>query len=116
MDNAVLDIRRQGRRDPVEVQPGVLQAFRLDEYLMSFLVGKADHFVLDGGAVARAGGLDLAGVHRGTVEVRADQPMRDGTSVGDMAEDLWKLELVGENGERPRVRVAMSLLHLLEVD
>jgi hypothetical protein len=94
----------------------VLQSLRLDENLMALLLGEAHHLVLDGGAVARTGGVDLSGVHRRAVEVRADQVVGKAAGVGEPAEDLRLLEPVGEDGERARTLVARSFLQLREVD
>ena len=39
---------------------------------MAFAVGEADDLVLDGGAIARPGAGDLAGIHRRAVQIGAD--------------------------------------------
>ena len=59
---------------------------------MALLVGEADDLVLDRRAVARAGGLDLPGVHRRAVEVGADQVVDRLVGVGDLAVHLRLLE------------------------
>ena len=83
---------------------------------MALLVGESDDFVLDRRAIARPGRLDLPGVHRRAVQIRADQLMRHGARVGQMTEHLRQLEPVGEDRERPRLFVAGRLLELRKVD
>ena len=115
-DDRVLHVRRQRGRDAVHVEPGVLEPLRLDEDLVALFLGEADDFVLDRWAVARAGGLDLAGVHRGAVEVRADQLVGFRTRVCEVAEHLREREAVRQNRERAGLFVARRLLQPAEVD
>src|SRR5437763_15394047 len=77
----------------------MLESLGLDKDLMALLVGEANDFVLDRRAVARAGGLDLAGVHRRAVKIRADHLVRLRAGVGQVAEHLRQLETIGENRE-----------------
>ena len=66
-----------------------VEAFGLEEELVGGLVGEADDLVLDGGAVARADGLDLAGVHGAAVDVLADQAQGLGV-VRAMWQEIWR--------------------------
>src|SRR5258706_9639156 len=99
MDDAILDVWRERGRDAVQVEPGMRETLRLDEDLVAWLVGEADDLVLDRRAVAGAGRLDLAGVHRRTVKVRADQIMGNGAGVGQVTEHLRQGDAVREDRE-----------------
>ena len=57
---------------------------------MTRFVGEADDFVFDAGAIARAGGLDLAAVHRGAVQVGADDVVDGLIGGAKITIDLWK--------------------------
>ena len=83
---------------------------------MPLLLREAHHLVFDRRAVARAGGVDLAGVHRRAMEIGADQLVRDLAGVGQMAEHLRQRERVGEDRERTRLGVARRFLELREID
>ena len=79
---------RQARADAVAVILQRVAALRLQEDLVAILVGEAHHLVLDRRAVARPATLDLPGVHRGAVQVGADQVVDLGRGVGDVAHQL----------------------------
>ncbi len=115
-DDTVLNIWRQRRGNPIQIEPRMLQSLGLDEDLMAFFVGKADHFVLDGRTVPRTGCLDLAGVHRRAVQVRTDQLVGDGTGICNVTEHLRERDRIREDGEGPRSCVADRWLHLREID
>lgn len=53
---------------------------------------KTDHLILDAGAVAGPHTLDDPGIHGGFVEVGADEIVRGGGGVGDVAGDLFHVE------------------------
>ncbi|MNN13198.1 hypothetical protein D3C81_1262220 [compost metagenome] len=63
-DDLQLYVERQGCGYPVRVQLVGVQAFRLDEHLVAFLVGKAMDLVFDRRAVTRANAFDNPRVHR----------------------------------------------------
>ncbi len=46
--------------------------FRLEEYLMTFLFGELDDFILDRWTIARANPFNLSRIHRRFVEVLTD--------------------------------------------
>ena len=87
-DDGFLHVAREAGGDAVAVVFEGVAAFGFEEDLVLVAVGEADDLVLDGGAVAGAGGLDLAGVHRGAVEVVADEVVDVGVGVGDVAGEL----------------------------
>ena len=76
---------------------------------MAVAVGEPHHLVLDARAVAWAAGLDLAGEHRGPVEVGPDEVVDLGARPRDPADHLLLLDPVGE--ERERLRVGVTGLH-----
>src|SRR5262249_37517147 len=60
--------------------------------------------------VARPLALDLAGVHRGAVEVGADEIVDRLVGVGDVAAHLWLGDALRSEAERPRLGGAGLLL------
>ena len=86
------------------------------------LVGEAHDLVFDAGAIARAAALDLAGVHRGAVQVGADDLVDSLVGVRDVHGDLRERRcrtgpVVGQLGEGDgRVVVAGLLFEAGEVD
>jgi hypothetical protein len=82
---------------------------------MTLFIGEAHDLVLDRRTVTRAGGVDLARVHRRAMKVGADEVVRDGAGVGQMTEHLREQELIGEDGKRPRRGVAIRFFHLREI-
>ena len=83
---------------------------------MAFAGGEADHLVLDGGAIARACGLDLAGIHRSPVEIGADDRVRVVGRPGDMAGDLGRRDFRGQRRKRHRWVVAMLDVQPIPMD
>ena len=77
-------------------------ALRLEEYLMPFLLGKAHHLVLDGGAIAGSHSLNHPTIHGRLIEVIPDNIVGLGVGVGDPAGQLFHVELLispGVEGE-----------------
>ena len=80
-------------------------------------VGEPDDLVFDRGAVARAGALDLARIHRRAVEVGSDQVVDGGIGVGDVAVELrLRSTRIGEEREGDRLGIARLRLQAVEVD
>ena len=77
------------------------QPLRLQKELVAVLVGKAAHLVLDAGAVARAGALDVAADHGGEVQVFPDDAVRFLVGVGQVAH-----RAVAQRKGHARVRIA----------
>src|SRR5688500_11584853 len=94
----------------------MLEAFRLDEDLVTLLLGETDDLVLDGRAIPRSGCLNLAGVHRRPVQIGPDELVGGRARVREMAEDLRQFDPVAEDRERTWNGVAGSLFHQREVD
>src|SRR5207253_5388803 len=65
-----------------------VQTLRLKEQLVRGFVRKLDDLVFDRRAIWRADRLNLAAVHRRTVNVLADDAMSFGRSPGDVARHL----------------------------
>ena len=103
----VLDLVGEGGGNAIDVNFMGVAALWLQEKLMAILLCKADHLVLDGGTIARPNALDLAGIHRGFVEILPDDVVRGGVGVGDPAGDLFHVErgiapgIEGEEVVRP---------------
>src|SRR5690606_4301956 len=71
-DERHLNLFGQRGRDAVRIDGVVVEAFRLEEDLMTVALAEADDLVLDGWAIARPATLDLAGIHRRAVDIRLD--------------------------------------------
>jgi hypothetical protein len=109
----VLHILGQRGRDAVAVDLVGVERLRLEEDMVFAAIGEAHDLVLDRGAVARAAlCIDLAGVHRRAVEVRADEFVCGRRRMRLPAEHLRKVRersstvVRGEIGEGHRRRVA----------
>jgi hypothetical protein len=64
VDHGGLNFHREAGAHAVDVDLVGVEAFGFEEELVASFVGEADDLVFDGGAVARADGGDLTGVHR----------------------------------------------------
>lgn len=115
-EHRVLNITRQAGRDPVDVDLASLPAFGFEEQLVAGLVGKANDFVFDRRAITRASGIDLAAVHRGSIQVRSNQIMHTFVGVRDVARHLGQADCIVEIAERLRVIVAGLLLQSRVID
>jgi hypothetical protein len=100
---------RQTGGDAVRIQLLGVQTLRLDEHLVAVLVGEANHLVFDRRAVARTGTLDLAGVHRRLVQVRADQLVRLLGGPGDVAQALPRVLVAAAKEGEHRTRLVAGL-------
>ena len=101
-----MHIAGQAGRDAVDVDFKRVAALGLEEKLVLRLFGEAHDLVLDRGAVARAAGVDLAGVHWRAFEVFANQIVDRLVGVGDVAGELLNVDAVVEIRKRLRVFVA----------
>ncbi|MEY9611533.1 hypothetical protein ABIF21_004407 [Bradyrhizobium elkanii] len=76
---------------------------------MAVTVAEADDLVLDRGAIARSGALDLTGIHRRAMHIGPDHLMGRGRRPGDAALDLRRRNPVSH--DRKRLRRLVSGLH-----
>jgi hypothetical protein len=111
-----LDLIGQRGRDAVRIDGGVVEAFRLEKNLMAVAVAEADDLVLNRRAVTRTAALDLAGIHRRSMHVGADDFMRCGRRPCDGATDLPVRNAFREHRERLRRIVAGLHLERRPVD
>ena len=93
-----------------------VEALGFEVELVGVLVGKLDDLVFDGGAVARAGGVDLAAVHGRAMDVLADDAMGFRRGVGDVAGDLGLGDAAGAEAEGRGIGVAGLRLKAGKVD
>ena len=112
----MLHVFGKARADAVAVILARVQAFRLEEDQVRILVREANDLVLDAGAVARPATADLARVHRGAIQVRANHVVDRGIRIRRMAGNLRKGDLLGTEAERPGRVVAGLEFALGEVD
>jgi hypothetical protein len=91
-DEVILDLEGQGGGDAVDVEFAGVTALGFQEDLVTLLLGKADHLVLHGGAVARPHALDFARIHGRFVDIGPDDVVRLGGRVGDPAGNLFHVE------------------------
>src|SRR5712691_7970200 len=83
-----------------------VQPFRLEKKLVLQLVGKLDDLVFDAGAVARANGLDLAGIHRRAMHIFCNDAMRLSRSKSDVARHLLLFDFFSAKAEGRRIGIA----------
>src|SRR5690606_28952709 len=87
----VLHVERQRRRDAVRIALEGVEPLGLDEDLMFLPVREADDLVLDRRAVARPDAFDRAAEERRAVEPAADNLVRAGCRMRDMAAHLARV-------------------------
>ena len=75
-DQRALDVLRQRGRNAVRIDRVIVEPFRLQENLVAVALAEADDLVLDRRAIARAAARDLAGIHRRTMHIGADDRVR----------------------------------------
>ena len=106
-----LHFDRQRSAHAVDVNLVRVQAFGFEEELVHFLVGELDDLVFDRRAVARADRLNLPAVHGRAVHVLADDAMRLGRGVGDVAGDLRVVMRDALGAETERCGIVVAGLH-----
>ena len=115
-EDGELDVDGERGAHAVEVDLVGVEALGFEKELVGVLVGKLDDLVFDGGAVARADGVDLAAVHGRAMDVVADDAMGFGRGVGDVAGHLRLGDAPGAEAERRGIGVAGLGLEAGEVD
>ena len=98
-DDLLLRFLRQAGRQAVHVILFGVETFRLQEQVVSPVVRELYHLVLDGGAVARPGGIYLAAVEGRPVQAGLDGGGRGGIGAREPAGQQRVLDLRGEMGE-----------------
>ena len=117
--HTVLDLRRQGRRESLQIDLVRMQSHGLHKELMPGLFGEADDLILNGGAVAGACAVDLPRIHRGQMDILMDDAVGFRVGVGDVAGDLGdpiQGRLVGAAGEGHDVIVPRMDLQFIKID
>src|SRR5512142_2131508 len=94
----------------------MIETFRLDEDRVPLLLGEPDDLVFDRRTVARARRFDLTRIHRRAMQIGADQVVRFGARVRQMAKYLREREPIGDDREWTRRFIAGRLLDPREVD
>ena len=84
----ILNVAGQGGRNAVYVDLKGVASLGFEEQLMTVLVRETNHFVLDRRTIAWAGRLDLARVHRCTMQIGADQGVNGLIGISDPARHL----------------------------
>src|ERR1044072_7841358 len=85
-----LDLLRKRGGNAVGIDRRIVEAFRLQEDLVTIAVAEADDLVLDRRTIARAGAFDLAGVHRRAMHIGPDYLVGGLRGPGDPALDLGR--------------------------
>src|SRR6478672_6278955 len=93
-----------------------VQSLRLQEELMRCLVRELDDLIFNAGAVARTNALDLPGIHRRTVHVLSNDPVRLCCGEGDIAGHLLLRDLFSAEAERRGIGVARLHLKTLPIN
>ena len=97
MDHLVLDVAGQGSGQAIAVYPVAVEALGFEEYLVARFVGEANDFGLDAGTISRAGGRDLAGIQRSTIQIVVNDLVRAGVGLRNPTRNLW-----GSDAERDK--------------
>ena len=105
-EDPFLDLERQARGDPVDVDLGGLEPLGLEKELMAGAVREFDDLVFDGRTIPGPDAGDPASVKRGLVDVLQDHGVGRCVGVSEMAEDLVLQPALGPIGERHRLLVA----------
>ena len=71
-----LDLKRQTSRKPVHINLIRRNPFRLQKNLMRLLIRKPHNLILDRRTIPRPDAVDLSGIHRGLVEILANDRRR----------------------------------------
>ncbi len=111
-----LDIHRQGGGHAVDVDLMRVQPFRLEKKLMLQLLWKADDLIFNRRTVARAGRLNLPGIHGRAMHILANDGERFRRGEGDVATDLRPSDGFGAKAERRGFGVAGLLVKLRPID
>ncbi len=115
VDELFLHVFRQRGGDAVEVHFVGGESFRLDEDLVAGAIGELDHFVFDGGAVARPGADDEPGVEGAAAHVGFYDAVRLLGGEGDVALHLFPVHGAVGVGEGDDFLVAELRFHFAEV-
>src|SRR5713226_3916908 len=107
-DDRELHVNRERGAHAVDVNLVRVHAFGLEKKLVRMLVGKFNDLVFDRGTVARADRVNLAAVHRGTMDVLANDAVSFVGRERDVAGDLRIVmcDAFGPETERRGIRVA----------
>ena len=116
MEHLHLHLLRKGGGEPLDVQLLCIQAHRLDKQQMPLLVGKADHLVLNGGAVPGPHPLDDPGEQGGAVQIGPDDGVGLWRGGGEPAHSPVGRLLPGRKGEGlgvlvPRLDLQFGEIH-----
>ena len=116
LEECVLDVAWQTRRNAVDVDLGGLTSFRLEKQLVRIFFGKPHHFVFDRWTIPRPARADLPAVHGSAMEIRANHIVHRLICMRDPTRELIDLQPFGEKRERLRIVVAGLEFHLRVVD
>src|ERR1700686_638970 len=102
MDHRDLNIERQAGRETVRIDLDRVATLGLEEDLVTLLVAKAHHLVLDRRAIARSPAMDHARVHRRAVKAAADNLVGGPVGKGQMTGNLRLRDARGPKRKRRR--------------
>src|SRR5205807_909989 len=117
-DDGELHVNWKRGAHTVDVNLVCVHAFRLEEELVRMLVGKFNDLVFDRRTVSRADRVNLAAVHRGTMDVLANDAMSLFRREGDVARDLRIVmcDAFGTETERRGIGIARLNLEHRPID
>src|SRR5262249_5811991 len=116
LDHGQLDIDRHGGAHAVYVNLVRVQALGFQEKLMRGFIGELDDLVFDAWAIPRTNALNLAGVHRRTMHILANDAMRLLRSEGDIARDLLLSDPASAEAEGRGIVIAGLHLEARPID
>ena len=115
-DDAVLDMARQARRNPVRIDGVIVQTLGFEEDLVRLALGEPLYLILDRRAVARALPGNLAAIDGRKMNRLGNDPVRFGRRAGDSAFDLGHRNALCHARERHRRVVGRLLFEPVPVD
>src|SRR4029453_2140595 len=115
MQKFKLDVVWQTRRDTVYIIFFCVAPFRLEEQLMRPLIRELYNLVLDRWTIPGPGSLNVAGIERGALKIRANDLVRSFSSMSYPARHLFHVELsVADPIQRKDVRFAIQNLLIVK--
>ena len=112
-----LHILRKGRRHSTNIHFIRMESFRLNKYLMSFLICKLNHFIFNGRTISRSRAFNNSGINRRTIQISTYNFMGFFICISKEAGNLINLYILRIRGKRKRNNsfITELLIHLTEI-
>ena len=91
MQHFNLNVGGQGSREPLQIDFRGVLSHGLYKELMTLLIGKADEFIFNGGAVARAYTVNFTGIHGAARDILANDAVCFGIGINNVTAGLVEI-------------------------